>query len=74
MSGEPFPPPGDLPDPRIEPVSPASAGGFFTRAAWETVNLLLKIEQSVSPNMRTLNSHLQWDSIRRGGLWKVIRL
>ena len=22
-SGEPFPPPGDLPDPRIEPVSPA---------------------------------------------------
>ena len=28
----PFPPPGDLPDPRIEPkslVSPALAGGFF---------------------------------------------
>ena len=29
-SGLPFPPPGDLPDPRIEPVSPALAGGFFT--------------------------------------------
>ena len=32
-SGLPFPPPGDLPDPGIEPVSPeslASAGGFFT--------------------------------------------
>ena len=32
-SGLPFPPPGDLPDPRIKPTSPASpalAGGFFT--------------------------------------------
>ena len=26
----PFPPPGDLPDPGIEPTSPALAGGFFT--------------------------------------------
>ena len=26
----PFPPPGDLPNPRIEPISPALAGGFFT--------------------------------------------
>ena len=29
----PFPPPGDLPDPRIKPESPAApalAGGFFT--------------------------------------------
>ena len=29
-SGLPFPSPGDLPDPAIEPVSPALAGGFFT--------------------------------------------
>ena len=29
-SGLPFPSPGDLPDPRIEPESPALAGGFFT--------------------------------------------
>ena len=32
-SGLPFPPPGDLPDPRIEPESPAYSaltGGFFT--------------------------------------------
>ena len=28
--GLPFHPPGDLPDPGIEPVSPALAGGFFT--------------------------------------------
>ena len=29
-SGLPWPPPGDLPDPGIEPGSPAWAGGFFT--------------------------------------------
>ena len=28
-SGLPFPPPGDLPDPGIEPTSLALAGGFF---------------------------------------------
>ena len=35
-SGLPFPPPGDLPDPGIEPtssVSPALAGGFLTTSA-----------------------------------------
>ena len=26
----PFPPPGNLPDPGIDPVSPVLAGGFFT--------------------------------------------
>ena len=29
-SGLPFPSPGDLPDPGIEPVCPALAGRFFT--------------------------------------------
>ena len=29
-SGLPFPTPEDLPKPRIEPTSPALAGGFFT--------------------------------------------
>ena len=29
-SGLPFPTPGDLPDPRIKPTSPALAGRFFT--------------------------------------------
>ena len=28
--GLPFPSPGDLPYPRIKPVSPALAGGFFS--------------------------------------------
>ena len=35
----PFPPPGDLPDPGVQPtslMSPALAGGFFTSSAtWE---------------------------------------
>ena len=39
-SGLPLPPPGDLPDPGIEPVSLAAlalAGGFFTTSTtWET--------------------------------------
>ena len=29
-SGLPFPSPGDVPDPGIEPMSPALAGEFFT--------------------------------------------
>ena len=38
-NGLPFPTPGDLPDPRIEPESPALADGFFTseppwKASW----------------------------------------
>ena len=40
-SGLPFPSPGDLPDPGIEPMSlmfPALAGGFFTTSAtWEAL-------------------------------------
>ena len=38
-SGLPFPPPGDLPDPGMEPMSlmsPALVGGFFTTSVtWE---------------------------------------
>ena len=37
-SGLPFTSPGNLPDPQIEPASPALAGGFFTTEAnWETL-------------------------------------
>ena len=45
-SGLPFPPPGDLPDPGIKPMtlmSPALAGGFFTTSAtWEALVLWLR--------------------------------
>ena len=40
-SGLPFPSPGDLPDPEIEPASPALAREFFTTAApWSSEYLL----------------------------------
>ena len=43
-SGQPFPSPGDLPDPGTEPeslMSPALAGGFFTTSAtWETLQYI----------------------------------
>ena len=43
-SGLPCPPPGDLPDPRIEPLSlmsPAWADGFFTTSAtWEALKVI----------------------------------
>ena len=46
-SGLPFPPPGDRPDPGIEPMSlvpPALAGRFFTTSAiWEALLLLQKV-------------------------------
>ena len=46
-SGLPFPSPGELPDPEIQPASlmpPGSAGYFFTASAtWETKYSLQKI-------------------------------
>ena len=54
-SGLPFPLPGDLPDPGIEPESlafPALAGWFFTaRATWEDQSPL---QQSVITNVSLL--------------------
>ena len=50
-SGLPFPPPGDLLDPGIEPeslTSPALAGSFFTTsAAWEALCVWLLFSCSV---------------------------
>ena len=37
-SGLPFPPPGDLPDSGIEPVSPALAGKFLTTGPSKSVD------------------------------------
>ena len=49
QSGLPFPPPGDLPDPGIEPVlltPPALAGRFFTTCAtWEAITkIIMKVK------------------------------
>ena len=40
-SGVPCPPPGDLPDPGIEPVSPALAGGFLPLSHVASTALIL---------------------------------
>ena len=54
LSGLPCPPPGDLPDPGIRPMSftaPALAGRFFTTSAtWEALKILYIY-------LQTLNSH-----------------
>ena len=42
-SGWPFPSPGDLPDPGIEPGSPSLAGGFFPR--WATGETWINIKR-----------------------------
>ena len=47
LSGVPFPPPGDLPNPEIELISvqsPALAGGFFTTSAtWARSQKILNV-------------------------------
>ena len=47
-NGLPFPSPGDLPDPGIEPAcltSPTLTGGFFTTSAtWEALTKALNLE------------------------------
>ena len=59
VSGLPFPPPGDLPDPGMKPrslMSPALASGFFTtRATWEaliSVWLVLFLGMTTSPETK----------------------
>ena len=59
--GLPCPPPGDLPDPGIEPaslLSPALAGSFFTtNTTWE--NLFICIEGEISESRLPPNSYLE---------------
>ena len=45
-SGLPFPSPGDLPSPEIEPVPPALAGGFFTAEPLGPKKLTFKVEST----------------------------
>ena len=62
-SGLPRPPPGDLPDPGIEPtslLSPALAGGFFTTSAtWDAPPLRIAgmLQVPLSPHPSTLGRH-----------------
>jgi len=64
-SGLPFPPPGDLPDPGIKPVSPSSlglAGGFFTtelpgKLYWPLCCGLLLV------HLRTVGLGFSWETL-----------
>ena len=47
-SGLPFPSPGGLPDPRIEPVSLALVGGFVT--AEPPGNFIIKVREKKTQN------------------------
>ena len=56
-NGLPFPPPGDLPDPGTEPMSPAYsalAGGFFTASARGDGCLCSRRVQSLFPIVKVL--------------------
>ena len=66
-SGLPCPPPGDLPNPGVEPaslVSPALTGGFFTTGAtWEAWRVGYSLSDTVPTH---LMDHLFFDCIRQG--------
>ena len=48
-SGLPFPSPGDLPDPGIEPVSPALAGRVFTAEPWRELIYIVMYRNITQP-------------------------
>ena len=59
-SGLPRPPPGDLPNPGIEPMSlrsPALAGGFFTtNTTWKALFVVYAELKQVQPDFRVCHS------------------
>ena len=58
-SGLPFPSPENLPDPEIQPVSPALAGRFFTTSAtWEAHWPLVGVKHRKKGTFPTDNSYL----------------
>ena len=68
LRGLPCHPPGDLPNPRIKPVSPALAGGFFTteppRKPVEAIQLGNSKEGVCSQSYlspKSLMQHLRFD-------------
>ena len=61
-SGLPCPPPGDLPDPGIKPMSltsPASAGGFFYHLS-QLGSSYLDMSMSQEEQLTSSNSALTW--------------
>ena len=56
-SGLPFPSPGDLPNPGLEPTSPALAGGFFTTELLGRPEMTMKWSESHSVMSNSLQLH-----------------
>ena len=60
-NGLPIPTPGCLPDPRIEPVSPALAGRFFiTGATWEALSYVSSQYGSWFPPEWVIHDRIKW--------------
>ena len=56
-SGMPFPSPGDLPDPEIEPMFPALAGRFFTTVPpGKPLEALVLIMYGTDPQLEVIPS------------------
>ena len=66
-SGLPCPPPGDLPDPGMEPVSlssPALTGRFFsTTATWESLESTSDHKKSLEWFSKFLGTHPLFDNM-----------
>ena len=67
-NGLPFPTQMDLPNPEIEPVSPALAGGFFTTEPLGKPNLVKPVENNLAPatfgqRSNSLICFINWISI-----------
>ena len=69
-SGLPFPPPGDLPHPGIEPGSPSLAGRFFTSGAnWEVKAVFVRHTPAVHRTQLRLQT--DWQSTKCSPAWAV---
>ena len=72
-SGLPCPPPGDLPDPGIEPASPAVpalAGSFFlTSATWEACRHISSLEKTTATESMLGFPCFQYLSFRQKRDW-----
>ena len=65
-SGLPCPPPVDLPDPGIEPRSPALAGRFFTTSAtWEVISVVLLNFATLDVQISHPASYIKSSSVMR---------
>ena len=68
-SGLPFPPPGDLPDPRAEPPSPALAGGLFATELPGKPHVCVTYRGSHGPHRRVCTRKYSTDSVDWMSAW-----